>query len=260
MAAWHDTAGLVVMFIVLPSLMLLAYVMKPKTPVELGLPSSPPGLLLQTPRWIGLSIMGWLLAVGLATECWYRYHEKALIPNVEWSVVWPVDQPQFTKIAVPPNALAILRCSDSNAGAWQDQAGNHWSAFVLRWDPGKNSVQLATGHRPDICFPAAGAQLVDDFGRVTLDASGVAIPFRHQSFTMGAQLIHVFYCLWSDRILPQEGTPGEASPYASRLFAVMAGKRNLGQKVLEIVVQGPDSSEEAVTTLKQELPSLVRRQ
>jgi len=40
---------------------------------------------------------------------------------------------------------------------------------------------------------------------------------------------------------------------------VMAGKRNLGQKVLEIVIQGPDTKDEAVTLLKQQLPSLIHR-
>jgi len=260
MAAWHDTAGTVIMFIVLPCLMLLAYLMKPKASANPAPPGTPPGLIPHLPRWIGLSILGWLLVVLVTTEGWYRYHEKNLIPNLEWSVAWPVNNPQFTKTVVPVNSLAILRCSDSAAGAWQDEAGNHWSAFLLRWNPGKNSEQLAKGHRPDICFPAAGARLVDDFGLVTLDANGVAIPFHHQSFAIGAKLIHVFYCLWSDRISPHEEKQVEISPYASRLRAVMAGKRNLGQKVLEIVVQGPDSSDEAVTTLKQQLPDLIRRQ
>ena len=260
MAAWHDAAGNVIMLIVLPGLMVLAYLMKPKTSASLAPPASQPGWFPPTPRWIGLAIMGWLLAVVLATEGWYRYHERELIPNVEWSVRWPVDNPQFAKTTVPVNSLAILRCSDSAAGAWQDPDGNHWSAFLLRWAPGRNSAELAKGHRPDICFPAAGARLVDDLGRVTLDANGVVIPFRHQSFASGGKLIHVFYCLWSDRIAPHRETTVEAGPYASRLLAVTTGNRNLGQKVLEIVVQGPDSSDEAVAALKEQLPSLIRRQ
>ena len=259
MEAWHDAAGNVIMFIVLPSLMVLAYLMKPKTSAALAPPASQPGLFPQTSRWIGLSMMGWLLAVLVATEGWYRYHEKDLIPNLEWSVAWPVDNPQFTKTVVPVNSLAILRCSDSQAAAWEDENDNHWSAFLLRWNPGKNSEQLAKGHRPDICFSAAGARLVDDFGRQTLAANGIPMTFRHQSFATGAKLIHVFYCLWSDRISSHGEPLVENGSYASRLQAVMAGKRNLGQKVLEIVVQGPDSSGDAVAVLKQQLPKLIRR-
>jgi hypothetical protein len=43
----------------------------------------------------------------------------------------------------------------------------------------------------------------------------------------------------------------------SRLEAVLAGKRHLGQQVIELVVEGPDSGEEAVSLLKKELPKIV---
>jgi exosortase len=264
MAAWHDTAGNIVMFIVLPSLMMLAYLMRPKSAAGVVHSTDPQGglsgVLPPTPRWTGLAMLGWLLAVVLATEGWYRYHEKDLIPNEAWSVAWPVDNPGFAKTAVPENSLAILRCTDSAAASWQDQADNHWSAFLLRWAPGKNSAQLAKGHRPDICFPAAGAKLAADFGPVTVEANGVAIPFRHQSFAIGEKLVHVFYCLWSDRISPRGETGGDIGSYASRLLAVKTGQRNLGQKVLEIVVQGPDSSDDAVAALKAQFPALIRKQ
>jgi len=204
-------------------------------------------------------VLAWLLLVQATTEAWYRYHEASLIPNTRWSLAWPVQDAQFHKTSLPETSLAILRCSDSQAAAWEDDAGNEWSAFLLRWNPGKNSAQLARGHRPDICFPAAGAQLVDDFGRVTLDPNGVAMTFRQQSFASGAKLLHVFYCLWSDRVSPHEEATVTDALGAGRLQAIMEGKRNLGQQVLEIVVQGPDSGPDALNLLKQQLPHLIQR-
>jgi hypothetical protein len=258
MEAWHDAAGTVIMLIVLPSLMGLAWLMKPKGPPADLPPAGPAVTFPPTPRWVGLSVIGWLLAVQVVTEVWYRAHETKLVPNQRWSVAWPVANPQFTKTTIPELSLAILRCSDSEAGAWPDAAGNHWSAFLLRWNPGKNSEQLAKGHRPDICFPAAGARLIDDFGRVTVVANGVTMTFRHQTFATGASMIHVFHCLWADQLAPHEDPLRDDGSQASRLVAVLAGKRNLGQKVLELVVQGPDSNDEAVAALKQQLATLIR--
>ncbi len=40
----------------------------------------------------------------------------------------------------------------------------------------------------------------------------------------------------------------------------MAGKRNLGQQVVEIVLQGPESGAAAVTVLEHHLPGLIQRQ
>jgi len=194
----------------------------------------------------------------VTTEIWYRYHEASLIPNVKWSVSWPSQNPQFTKTSIPEKSLAILRCSNSQAAAWQDEEGNRWSGFLLRWDPGRNSAQLAKGHRPDICFPASGARLAEDFGLVTLAVNGVTLTFRHQSFQHGQDLMHVFYCLWSDQIPGRETPALEDGSQASRLQAVLTGRRNLGQQVLEVVVEGVDNSDEAVAALKRQLPNLVK--
>src|SRR5262249_19062525 len=58
MEAWHDTAGNLVMWIVLPGLMLLGHLMKPKE--EVAPPSTANASALPTlPRWIGVAIFGW---------------------------------------------------------------------------------------------------------------------------------------------------------------------------------------------------------
>jgi hypothetical protein len=72
-------------------------------------------------------------------------------------------------------------------------------------------------------------------------------------------LLHVFYCLWSDRVSAHENSTVEDGSQLSRIRDVMAGKRNLGQQVLEIVIQGPDSDEDALNLLKQQLPHLIKR-
>src|SRR5215469_2114760 len=261
MEAWHDTAGNLVMFTVLPSLLLLAYLLKPKDSGLLSTrPSAGSQVLRAMPRWVGVGLLLWLGLAEVFTEVWYRTHESHLVSNARWSVVWPEQSPQFKKSTVPERSLAILRCSDSEAASWVDANGNQWSGFFLHWAPGKNSAQLAKGHRPDICFPAAGAHLVNDLGQVVLSANGLELPFRHQTFEDGTGSFDVFYCLWSDRNLQGEKRLVEDGSQASRLQAVLAGKRNLGQQVFEIVLHGAASSDQAVTVFKSQLPGLIRRE
>jgi exosortase len=261
MEAWHDTAGLLVMIIVLPSLFTLAHWFRPKV-TEPTVPSSGIRPVLPAlPRWVGVSVLLWLVVSFGATEAWYRSHERQLITSQRWSVVWPVRNPGFRKTVVPEESLSILRCSQSDAAAWKDEEDDQWSAFLLRWNAGKNSAQLAKGHRPDICFPAAGATPIDTAGTIEANANGLNLPFKYQTFQAGDHLLHVFYCLWSDRVSPQAHGPiGNYNSWKFRLQSVLNGERNLGQQVFEVVLVGPESSGAAISLFQRQLPSLIRRE
>jgi exosortase len=259
MEAWHDTAGILVMCIVLPGLVALAYLMKRNLPQQSATQSAAPLTGWSMPRWVGIATIAWLVGAEVTTELWYRTREHDLVRNAGWTVAWPVQSPHYQKSSVPETASAILRCSNSDSASWEDSEGNRWSGVFLRWNPGRNSAQLAKGHRPDICFPATGAKLVEDLGQVPVEADGIRMVFRHQTFESSSLLLHVFYCLWSDHIESNEDSLQEDGSQASRLRAVLAGKRNLGQQVLEIVLAGSESSSEAIDLLKAQLPPLIRR-
>lgn len=260
MEAWHDTAGLIVMAIVLPGLFGLAHLLRPVAPA----PSVrlPPVSLALPPirRWIAVTVFVWIGISMIATEVWYRSHEKNLVVNPPWTVAWPVEDPHFAKTAVPEESLAILRCSTSDSAKWKDEADNQWNAFFLRWNAGKNSAQLATVHRPDICFPAAGASLVEDYGPLMATANGLTLPFKYLTFQSGDHLLNVFYCLWSDRESAHANPMAKMDQRSRRLQAVLAGERNLGQQVLEVVIVGPETTNDAVSLFEQQLPRLIRRE
>lgn len=258
MEAWHDTAGTLIMLIVLPGLLGLSYLMSPRKRLpEVRLTGS--SGLRTIPRWAGLAMICWLVAIEISTEMWYRNHERTLVPNVNWAMAWPDSASHFRRTLLPENSRVILRCSKADSASWQDEAGNEWSAFVLSWNPGRNSAQLAKGHRPDICFPAAGSKLVNDFGRVDVIADGFDMPFRYESFESGDKLLHVFYCLWSDRISPTDPVATEDGSRGSRIRAALAGERNRGQKVLEIVICGPETRDEAIALLRSQAQGLIRK-
>jgi exosortase len=260
MEAWHDTAGIVVMVIVLSGLMLLARWISPRQQRLPVRQEAHPSIFPSVPLWAGLSFVAWIGVTETITEAWYRSHEAHLVPNARWTVAWPADEPQFHKRSLPANSLAILRCSNSDSASWQDESGNRWNAFFLRWEPGRNSAQLAKGHRPEICLQAAGLRLRDDLGEVDVQVNGFYIPFRHNTFESGNGLLHVFYCLWSDYLAPNEKPTLENGTQASRLQAALNGKRNLGQQVLEISLLELDPSDDPIALLKKQLPALVKRQ
>ena len=263
MTAWHDAIGIMVMAIVLPSLLGLAWYLKQKI--------RPHRRRLVKERfqdhdlspWVGVAIMGWLVTVMVATELWYHRHDKNLVANPKWTLAWPVNSPAFQTNSIPEASLELLRCSSSAAATWVDAGTNHWSAFTLRWNPGKNSEQLAATHKPELCFPAIGARLQENLGQVTVAANGLKMPFRHLNYLINSNSVHVFFCVWPDRFFPEEN-PLElhiaAKTRNSRLAAVLAGRRptGVGQRVLEITVAGPETSAAATALLRARLPLLIQ--
>ena len=69
--------------------------------------------------------------------------------------------------------------------------------------------------------------------------------------------LHVFYCLWEDRAKAQSFRTTRMT-YSNRLAPVLAGRRNSGQRLLEVAVWGLGDQQEAETALARELPKLIR--
>lgn len=259
MQAVHDSAGMLVMIIVLPALFGLAWWMGRKHVESSNESASQPATTQTMPRWVTVIALVWMGIAWALTQAWYRSHERNLTYSPHWTVAWPAQAPDFKRTAVPQESLAILRCSHSQAAAWQDLSENQWSAFFLRWNAGKNSAQLAFGHRPDICFPASGAKLIANYGYISVNANGIDLPFKYLTFQSGPRLLHVFYCLSSDCSSPGEESIPDDGSWNTRLRDVLAGRRNLGQQVLEVVLMGPDDKSTAVSLFKRQLPQLISR-
>src|SRR5262249_22603349 len=107
------------------------------------------------PVRVAAGLLAWVVVAEGLTQLWYRLHESNAVPNAHWSAFWPEGPDKAQTVPIDSTVLAILRCSDSKAGVWQDSIGNRWQAFFLRWAPGRNSAQLASAHTPEICLRGA---------------------------------------------------------------------------------------------------------
>ena len=69
--------------------------------------------------------------------------------------------------------------------------------------------------------------------------------------------MHVFYCLWDDRTEAQ-GFSTTMLTYGNRLGPVLAGRRNSGQRSLEVAVSGLPEGVDAEGELGRELAGWVK--
>ena len=253
----HDGAGMVVIATVIPVLwgaaLWLRRGWKPVYHVAPAVPEGARGL-----NWNpALAMLGLIALAEAGTEGWYRVHETGGLPNARWTITWPMNQKAFGEVEISDTARATLRCDEGRGVSWTDARANQWRMFFLRWEPGRNSTQLAKGHTPDICLPGAGHQLRAEYERVQVQIHGLALPFRHYEFKSGGRILFVFYCLWEDRAPTPLADADEDGTQRSRVQAVWAGRRNLGQQVLELAVEGPVTPQESIALLREQLDALI---
>ncbi len=237
-----------------------------------GAPDRPAPPARRLPAWIFVAAAAWLAFAELGVEGWFRWHERDLAATPHWTIAWPERAPGFREIAIAENSARILRFDDGRGVIWSAPDGGRSRErmiYFFRWKPGRNSAQLAGDHRPDVCLPASGLRQVADHGRRVwpVAVGGPGIAFQHFEFSRragGRDLqLHVFYCLAEDVPRMDLGFNPFVSSSAldhlgKRIRVAFAGRRNLGQQMLEVVLFDVGSAQEAEREFGELLPTLIR--
>jgi exosortase len=251
-AKWHDNVGFAVLAASLVGVGIICAILNPKRDtVAKELPD--PGLLRpRTPPRTGILIAfaAWLIVVEVGTEVWYRMAEAHTPKVTPWTVRWPTEQKGFHDVEFAEVTRNILKYTDARSAAWTAPDGLRWAMVLLRWAPGRTSVQLARAHGPEVCLPAGGAVMTADLGPRPMRINGIDLPIRAYTFRTRDQTLHVFYCLWEQR--SDSGgsqSVAEVLNIARRIEAVRKGVRNSGQQAIEVVIYDaadPAQAEDAV--------------
>jgi exosortase len=255
-ASWHDPLGYILMASCFLLIIAVARV------ISGPLPALASAVVASSPRSypyrLILSLGAWLLFVISGTEIWYLLHAPAR--TVKWSIAWPVRKSEFSEIPISKAELDQLAFSEGHGGEWTDADGSHWVAYLFKWAPGPGwSRILARGHRPEVCFPAAGYKSCGDHGMIEVQTEGLSIPFHALDFEDGGKKSYVFFCLWEEGLNSSERPrPQDRWSQFTRLRSVLLGQRNLAQQTLEIVVSGYDSPEQAETAFRREIVTLIK--
>lgn len=269
-ASWHDPAGvtiLVACFICLwlvarglkgKAEMLKASVQKTEARGQRSVVSGP-GFSFSAFQYFSIYLGAWLVLVEVGTEAWYRIHARPPNGALNWSVYWPTGNASFRESPMPEKVVAFLRFDEGHSVVWQDMDSSRWQMFYFRWLPGRVSDQLVGDHNPSICLPASGRELLSVSETEPIPVHGLQFRFRCYYFVENQLPAFVFYTVWEDGTSAQRLPPQHATA-ADRLRAVMRGRRNPGQRVLEIAVWGINDAQEAQAALQRQLEHLIKVQ
>lgn len=255
LARWHDWIGTVALLCGLAGMLGLAWLWKGKpedvSPIE-GVFFTPPTFPSQ---WMALA---WLAVVFAGTELWYRLHERQLIERPSWQASWPAGNDTVAVLPIPDSTRVILHYDEAKTAAWEEPRGVHWWSFFAHWKPRRAALQLVRSHSPEICLPAIGRNFRSTRPDASVRAGPVSLDFRSYEFEQNGRPLFVFVCIQEDkRVATGPADTGEWN-LPGRLRAAFDGKRNLGQRLLEVAVLGFDDFAQAREALSRIAEEIVR--
>jgi exosortase len=230
---WHDVIGTAALICGMAGMFILAWLWKAEPRVS-GTTGPAP---IVSPQWGALV---WLLLVFAGSEVWYRSHERQLIERPAWQITWPRQNDTVTPLPISDSTRVILRYDDAKTAAWQEPRGVRWWAFFSHWKPQRAAVQLVRSHSPEICLPAVGRTFRGTRPDVNVATETVSLDFRSYEFEQNGHSLFVFVCIQEDKRVPDRLPDTGDWNLVGRLRAAWQGKRNLGQRLLEIAVLGFD--------------------
>ena len=282
MEEWHDPIGTAVMLLCLAGLWFLALGFdklraklaaldaaeassaapdSPAVPADSAAREKPALPLAPVPFPLGFVIFGFigLLTAEIATEAWYRHHEKQLPPPKEWAVDWPESAPTFKVGEFPERTRAILKYNEGETASWSTPEGYQFNMYYVRWYAGRVSKFLSGAHHPTVCLPATGLKLKAETGPFRCTTAAIDVPFSSYVVEAGGRTVYVYHAIMEDVILPN----GEQLGYRfvdtdERIDSVLRGHRNLGQRVIGISLTGPYARDEAEAIVQRTLSDLLR--
>jgi exosortase len=243
LARWHDLIGTLAVVGGMAGLLGLAWLWKAEG--ALAAEQSTVRVVRSSPasQWIALA---WLILAFGVTELWYRNHERELIERPHWQAKELNGNPTLRQLPIPESTRVILRYDEARSAAWEDPSGVNWWSFFARWKPARAALQLVRSHSPEICLPAIGRTFRAELPRLTIPVASALLDFRAYEFEQNGRPLFVFVSIQEDKVAATGATAGsEQWNMRGRLLAAWQGKRNLGQRLLEIAVIGLDNFSQA---------------
>jgi exosortase len=202
------------------------------------------------------ALIVWLVACEVFVQSWYGRHESKVVAGPTWTVECPAQTAGYREIPFSENVNRMLRFDEGRNAIWP--VGDMRTQIIfLRWDPGRVAVHLARSHTPEVCLTMAGHKLAGGLESRTIPVGDLALPF--DVYHAANEGLWVYYCLWEDGFSGSANAT-ERLTYQNRLRPVLEGRRNRGQRSLEIAIWSNADAEEVHSRVTALVQSIVRVQ
>jgi hypothetical protein len=266
--AAHDSTGWAILAVTVIGLWLVCLATRPKAgPVFFTTWSVHPLSRRVALVW-ALSVCAATLTAEVATQAWYAFRESSAPRYPAWSVVWPLQAPDFHSATLPENVRRQLHADETSTATWHDGNGWRWDGLWIRYRAGAEGKVVFESHNPGLCLSAAGWRPLPGPDVFRLRANGVQLAVQAQSFATPGGTTHVFWIPYLDGGV-RAGADWSGGLYGHTLSALAGGQlpwlddvwrgcRRVDAETLELAVTGAPDLADATMAFRKLAPQLVQ--
>ena len=167
------------------------------------------------------------------TAYWYGRNEVK--SPATWTLTQPKEAPAYQPAFINSLTTKMLRYTEGWSAKWQTDNNRPFHGFYLQWDKGKSPPDNMNVHTPGGCLINLGIELVKEHPPVELNLQGHTMPVRFLQFRdHGRPLVHGLLRGGKQGLRRSRRCGIIRFLYLKRLRSVIAGRRNPGQRLIEI--------------------------
>lgn len=256
----HDPAGFAILVATIGVLWLMCWLLQKMPGSEQSLASADiQSGIGRITKSSGLACVAVIVAMALmagGSEGWYWWKNKSAVRAPAWTIAPAAPDSGLVDGELGEKVYEMLRYDRGFQRGWLDKKGRQWHMIFTEWEPKRMSLHYAQPHLPEQCQRMIGREIVSKSELRKAKANGVTIAYNLYKIRAGADEFYLMYVINDDRVSGQEITVELATP-ANRMKAVMAGRRNMGQRSMQLALVGEPDAEVAEQAMLQLLPQLV---
>ena len=256
----HDPAGFAILIATIGVLWLLCWAMQKipgsQQPLATAKLQSGIGHIAKTPAFACVAAIVAMAVLAGGSEAWYWWKNKNAVRAPAWTVASADSARGEADEELGERVEEMLRYDRGFQRSWRDDGRRQWHLIFTEWEPKRMSLHYAQPHLPEQCQRMIGREIVSKSELRKTEANGVTIAYNLYKIRAGADEFYLMYVINDDRVSGREVTVERATP-SNRMKAVMAGRRNMGQRSMQLALVGEPDAAIAEQAMLELLPQLV---
>lgn len=256
----HDPAGFAILIATMGVLWLGCWLLQripgAQQPLATAKIQSGIGSIAKSPAFASLAAVFAMALMAGGSEGWYWWKNRSAVRTPAWTVASASSDSGIRDEEIEKRARDMLRFDRGFQRSWRDSGNRQWHLIFTEWEPKRMSLHYAQPHLPEQCQRMIGREIVSKSELRKATANGVTIAYNMYKIRSRTDEFYLMYVINDDRISGTEVTVERATP-ENRMKTVMAGRRNMGQRSLQLALVGESDAAIAEKAMLELLPELV---